>query len=111
MNCEAETRLPADRCVVMPRMRGPLRLILPLFALLLLLALPGGAAAADKPSKKTLYYEGPSGRYLMDGTWLFRRDAGNKGWAAAGTGARAPPAGAGSGRRTCGTSGTTRTRR
>ena len=68
-------RLPADRCVVMPRMRGPLRLILPLIALLL--ALPGGAAAAEKPAEKSLYYEGPSGRYLLDGTWLFRRDRGN----------------------------------
>ena len=45
----------------------------------MLLALPGGAAAADKPSNKTLYYEGPSGRYLMDGTWLFRLDPGNRG--------------------------------
>ena len=44
-----------------------------------LLALPGGAAAADKPSNKTLYYDGPSGRYLMDGTWLFRLDPGNRG--------------------------------
>ena len=71
-------RLPAGRCVVMPRMRGRLRLLLPLVALLAL-ALPGAAAAADKPSKKTLYYEGPSGRYLMDGTWLFRLDPSNKG--------------------------------
>ena len=44
-----------------------------------LLALPGVAAAADKPSNKTLYYEGPSGRYLMDGDWLFRLDPSNKG--------------------------------
>jgi beta-glucuronidase len=43
------------------------------------LALPGVAAAADEPSAKTLYYEGPSGRYLMDGDWLFRADPGNKG--------------------------------
>ncbi len=71
-------RLPAGRCVVMPRMRGRLRLLLPLAALLAL-ALPGAAAAADKPAKKTLYYEGPSGRYLMDGTWLFRLDPSNKG--------------------------------
>ena len=40
---------------------------------------PSAAAAADKPSNKTLYYEGPSGRYLMDGTWLFRLDPSNKG--------------------------------
>jgi beta-glucuronidase len=71
-------RLPAGACVVMPRMRGALRLILPLVALVALV-LPGAAAAADTPSAKTLYYEGPSGRYLMDGTWLFRLDPGNKG--------------------------------
>ena len=71
-------RLPAGRCVVMPRMRGPLRLLLPLVALLAL-AMPSAAGAADKPSNKTLYYEGPSGRYLMDGTWLFRLDPSNKG--------------------------------
>jgi len=59
-------------------MRAALRLILPL-AVLGALALPGLAAAADKPSAKTLYYEGPSGRYLMDGEWLFRLDPGNKG--------------------------------
>jgi beta-glucuronidase len=71
-------RLPAGVCVVMPRMRGALRFILPLVALVAL-AVPSAAAAADKPSNKTLYYEGPSGRYLMDGTWLFRLDPGNKG--------------------------------
>jgi beta-glucuronidase len=71
-------RLPAGRCVLMPRMPGRLRLLLPLAALLAL-ALPGAAGAAEKPSKKTLYYEGPSGRYLMDGAWLFRLDPGDKG--------------------------------
>ena len=71
-------RLPAELCVVMPRMRAALRVILPL-ALLVALALPGIAAAADKPSAKTLYYEGPSGRYLMDGAWLFRLDPGDQG--------------------------------
>jgi beta-glucuronidase len=59
-------------------MPGRPRLLLPLVALVAL-ALPGAAAAADKPAKKTLYYEGPSGRYLMDGTWLFRLDPSNKG--------------------------------
>jgi beta-glucuronidase len=62
----------------MPRMRGALRVILPVVALVAL-ALPGVAAAADKPSAKTLYYEGPSGRYLMDGDWLFRLDPSNQG--------------------------------
>jgi len=59
-------------------MRGPLRILLPLAALVAL-AVPSAAAAADKPSNKTLYYEGPSGRYLMDGAWLFRLDPGNRG--------------------------------
>ena len=63
----------------MPRMRGPLRLILLPCVALAALALPGAAAAADKPSAKTLYYEGPSGRYLLDGEWLFRLDPGNQG--------------------------------
>jgi beta-glucuronidase len=71
-------RLPAGRCVVMPRMRGALRFVLPLAALVAL-TVPGAATAADKPSAKTLYYEGPSGRYLMDGQWLFRLDPGNRG--------------------------------
>jgi beta-glucuronidase len=78
MTAAGAARLPAGRCVLMPRMPGRLRLLLPVLALLLL-ALPGGAAAADKPSNKTLYHDGPSGRYLMDGTWLFRLDPGNRG--------------------------------
>ncbi len=53
-------------------MRPRLRLLLPAFALLL--AMPAAAHAADKPSAKTLYQDGPDGRYLMDGTWLFRLD-------------------------------------
>ncbi len=32
------------------------------------------ARAATKPSSKTLYADGPEGRYLLDGTWLFRLD-------------------------------------
>ena len=59
-------------------MRGALRLLLPLVALVAL-ALPGAAAAAYKPPARTLYYEGPSGRYLMGGEWLFRLDPRNKG--------------------------------
>ncbi len=78
MTAAATARLPAGRCVVMPRMRGAIRLTLPLLALVAL-ALPSVAAAADKPSAKTLYYEGPSGRYLMDGAWLFRLDPSNQG--------------------------------
>jgi beta-glucuronidase len=59
-------------------MRGALRLLLPLAALFAL-ALPRAAAAAYKPPARTLYYEGPSGRYLMGGEWLFRLDPRNKG--------------------------------
>src|ERR1044072_7609761 len=84
MTSAGAARLPAGRCVLMPRLPGRLRLLLPLAALLLL-ALPGGAAAADKPSNKTLYHDGPSGRYLMDGTWLFRLDPGNRGTRSGGT--------------------------
>ena len=58
------------------------------------LALPGAAAAADKPSAKTLYYEGPSGRYLMDGDVAVPPRPGQQGpRAAAGTARRAAPAG------------------
>ena len=53
---------------------------LTLATLALVLALPaaersgGGAAAA-----KTLYKDGPSGRYLIDGQWLFRARHGQPG--------------------------------
>jgi beta-glucuronidase len=78
LTAPGRARLPADACVVMPRMRGALRSIVPLVALAAL-AFPGAAAAADKPSARPLYYEGPSGRYLMDGEWLFRLDPTNAG--------------------------------
>ena len=39
---------------------------------------PASGAAAQSvvstPSARTLYATGPSGRFLLDGTWLFRRD-------------------------------------
>ncbi len=54
-------------------MRAPLRFLLPAIALLALVG-PTTARAADKPSNKTLYADGPEGRYLMDGNWLFRLD-------------------------------------
>src|SRR3954468_7144762 len=57
----------------MPVMRAPLRFLLP--AIVLLAVVPATTArAADKPSAKTLYADGPEGRYLMDGDWLFRLD-------------------------------------
>ena len=38
-------------------------------------AAPAGAqSVVSTPSAKTLYKTGPSGRYLMDGTWLFKLD-------------------------------------
>ena len=45
---------------------------------------PDPQAIVSTPSRRTLYKEGPSGRYLVDGPWLFRADpAGNgdlQGW-------------------------------
>src|SRR5215208_513750 len=49
------------------------------FALVAVLAAPSLAQAADVPSNKTLYADGPSGRFLMDGQWLFRLDAADHG--------------------------------
>jgi beta-glucuronidase len=50
-----------------------------LVPLVLALLVPGSALAADKPSARTLYSDGPTGRYLMDGQWLFRLDKQNRG--------------------------------
>jgi beta-glucuronidase len=55
-----------------------LRLALASAALLILL-LPAAASAADVPSSRTLYADGPEGRYLMEGDWLFRLDAADQG--------------------------------
>ena len=52
--------------------------LLPL-VLVAVLAAPSLAQAADVPSNKTLYADGPSGRFLMDGQWLFRLDAADQG--------------------------------
>jgi beta-glucuronidase len=61
--------------VLVPRRR---RLLSPAIAVALFaIALAGSAAparAADTPSGKPLYDDGPDGRYLMGGSWLFRRD-------------------------------------
>ena len=39
---------------------------------------PDAASIVSTPSRRTLYKGGPSGRFLVDGTWLFRGDpAGN----------------------------------
>jgi len=48
-------------------------------ALALLAVLPSQAHAASKPSSKVLYSDGPEGRYLLGGQWLFRLDSDDKG--------------------------------
>ena len=35
---------------------------------------PPASSVVSTPSSKTLYRDGPSGRFLVDGTWLFRPD-------------------------------------
>ena len=39
---------------------------------------PAAAQAADVPTARTLYQDGPEGRYLMEGPWLFRPDAADR---------------------------------
>ena len=68
--------LPPEQVLGFAVMRA-LKTLLPLLALLAVL--PAPASAADVPSKKTLYDDGPGGRFLMDGQWLFRLDAGDQG--------------------------------
>src|SRR3954462_13358679 len=54
----------------------------PVYALLVFLALAAPASAsaqASTPSKKTTYFAGQSGRYMVDGTWYFRLDSANQG--------------------------------
>ncbi|MBE2318845.1 beta galactosidase jelly roll domain-containing protein [Solirubrobacter sp. CPCC 204708] len=53
-----------------------LRFLLPIFALL---ALFPAAAHAEKPNEQALYQDGPEGRYLLDGDWLFRLDPTDQG--------------------------------
>jgi beta-glucuronidase len=45
----------------------------------LCLLLPAVAQAADKPKAKSLYRDGPSGRYLLGGTWWHRPDPADQG--------------------------------
>jgi Glycosyl hydrolases family 2, TIM barrel domain/Glycosyl hydrolases family 2, sugar binding domain/Glycosyl hydrolases family 2 len=64
----------------MPRPRVALLAVL---AAVLIGAAPASAASTvSTPSKKTLYRNGDDGRYLMDGTWLFRLDPPGGGLAA-----------------------------
>jgi beta-glucuronidase len=57
----------------MPAMRLALGLIV------LALVAPAAAQAADTPTARTLYTDGPEGRFLMDGDWLFRLDSAGRG--------------------------------
>jgi beta-glucuronidase len=50
------------------------RLLLCLLAAALPLLAPAAALGADVPSERALYADGPSGRFLLDGEWLFRLD-------------------------------------
>ena len=68
--------LPPGRVLGFAVMR--LLRLLPL-VLVAVLAAPALAQAADVPSNKTLYADGPSGRFLMDGQWRFRLDAADQG--------------------------------
>ena len=43
------------------------------------LAMPVHALGADTPKAKTLYRDGPSGRYLLGGTWRHRADPADQG--------------------------------
>ena len=56
----------------------PSKLLLPL-ALLMALVAAAPAAAQEVPSKRVLYNDGATNRYLMDGQWLLRLDPGNQG--------------------------------
>ena len=57
------------------RMRVSIRTLAVAVAALLTAAAPAGAqSVVSTPSNKTLYKTGPTGRYLMDGTWLFKLD-------------------------------------
>ena len=47
--------------------------------MILMLVVPAAAQAADTPTAKTLYTDGPEGRYLMEGNWLFRLDPSDRG--------------------------------
>jgi Glycosyl hydrolases family 2, TIM barrel domain/Glycosyl hydrolases family 2, sugar binding domain/Glycosyl hydrolases family 2 len=70
-----------------------MRRLIPLLALAAAWALPAAAGAqpyvATTPSAKVLYHDGPTGRFLMDGPWLFelnpaqsgpQLDVGTSGW-------------------------------
>ena len=55
------------------------RLAVLILALLVPALVAPTARAAERPSNRALYADGPSGRYLMDGEWLFRLDKEDRG--------------------------------
>lgn len=55
------------------------RVLLPFLVALLALAAAAPAFGADVPSKRTLSEDGPTDRYLVDGTWRFRLDPPDQG--------------------------------
>ena len=69
--------LPPERVLGFAVMR--LLRLLPLALLAALAALPSTAVAADVPSARPLYEDGPANRFLIDGQWLFRLDTADVG--------------------------------
>jgi len=63
----------------MPRPRRRPLLLALLAAALIAALVPAPAAAADGVEPRQLYRDGPDGRYLMGGQWLFRLDPGDVG--------------------------------
>jgi beta-glucuronidase len=61
----------------MPVMRLALRYLV--LTLALVGVAPAAAQGADTPSSRTLYEDGPEGRFLVDGEWLFRLDSRDEG--------------------------------
>ncbi|MGZ4276021.1 MAG: glycoside hydrolase family 2 protein [Solirubrobacteraceae bacterium] len=55
-------------------MRRSLPILLAAASLLTAAAPASAASIVSTPSNKTLYRTGPTGRYLMNGTWLFKLD-------------------------------------
>ena len=72
----ATAQLPAGGRVEIRRDGPP---AIPPAAFSALLVLFPAAAHAQKPDEQALYQDGPDGRYLLDGDWLFRLDPADQG--------------------------------
>ncbi|HWC26078.1 MAG TPA: glycoside hydrolase family 2 TIM barrel-domain containing protein [Solirubrobacteraceae bacterium] len=57
----------------------PRTLALLAVATIVLLAVPAGAGAAERPERRALTAYGPDNRHLLDGEWLFRLDEADQG--------------------------------